>query len=248
MTREPDLPQAATSPTPPAYGGHGVQKGSASPGPGERRRWFFVVIVVVAVVSVVAGVAAARVMASWVAHTVTPLVHTRTPVGWHEIVDHAAEFAIPSSPEWQLEQDKTPDGVPVTEAIFRKGVCPGAPESQRAYVYILPSDAQIDPSEATATYAAQTAADDFQGRSPTLTKGPVEITPGGGAHVTVTATAPPVPECDAPAQVVHAVGLPVRGPNGQPQTLVLLAVADEGVQDALPPSELTTIANSFRRH
>lgn len=169
------------------------------------------------------------------------------PTAWREVAENGGAFVIPSSPEWTLEQKATRPGVnsvPITLALFRKGDCRGNPISHRAVVYMLPTD-QVSSVDGIVAWARETATENFEGRSPTLAQEPAATGPGGRVSVTVTATAASAQGCQPPAQVVHAVGIPTVGPYG-PRTLLLLATADQGVPDAVPSTELTTIVNSFQ--
>lgn len=179
--------------------------------------------------------------------------------GWHAVVavKHGVTYDAP--PSWSV---KTPDtiigfgdskGNPQVAgsgaATYKDGYCSGHPGSSRAqasvtgYVTTDPAADAKDAAQKWATYGYET---DENSPAPSVTiSGPTPMNAGGvqaqlaTATVTVHDTAN---KCMPPRAIVHVVAVPTK--DGKVAVLVVLA--DQGVADAAPDSDLQKIAATVR--
>lgn len=186
-----------------------------------------------------------------------PTILPPTIAGW-QVVPTQRGLAYDVPPTWKVQPPDTvigfkdPTGAPLVEiknpATYQDGYCPGQSGSSRAGAGVTGSN-ESDPAT-SATSAAQTWATagytTENGTPPAVTLSqPEPITASGvqGMHVTANFTVVPQSDCDPPAGVVHAVAFPTGNGTG---TILFIAYADQGVDQAETDQDLLQMINSIR--
>jgi hypothetical protein len=188
-----------------------------------------------------------------------PPAQAKVP-GWRAVVSvkHGVTYDVPPG-TWSVKSPSTivgfedshgtPEVAGSGAAMYKEGYCRGHSGSWRAEAAVSgysTKDVAADARDAARKWATFGYTPDSGGSAPSVTVGGTKaIDTGGGTQAqeaTATVTVHDNDSCSPPRAIVHAVAIPLK--NGT--VSVLVVIADQGVADAAPDSELEKIAGSVR--